>query len=210
MAYQLFPVAVLFSSFAVIEDGRWKPGIGDPTAMGWVTTIAYLVAAFFCLRSSFTVPRNTVPLDITKHRVFWVTLSGAMLLLAVNKQLDLQMWFWLTGRNIIIEMEWSHYRRPLQIASMITIAMIACAGLACFVWFTRGNDRGALIALTGVVFTVVFVIIRAMSQHHIDIVLGWSAVGVSVNWFLENGGILLVIVGAFQTARASRMVSANA
>ena len=30
---------------AAVEGGRWKPGIGDPTVMGWVTVAAYFVTA---------------------------------------------------------------------------------------------------------------------------------------------------------------------
>ena len=33
-------------------DGRWVPGIGDPSLMGWLTVVAYFVTAFLCYRAS--------------------------------------------------------------------------------------------------------------------------------------------------------------
>ena len=114
MLRHLFVVAAPFTSLAVVKDGHWRPGIGDPTLTGWLTTIAYFAAALLCLRSAFTKPANTAPIDITKHRIFWVLLCGAMLLLGINKQMDFQMWFWLTGRNIIMDMGWSEYGERLR------------------------------------------------------------------------------------------------
>ncbi len=30
--------------------GNWPPGIGDPTPIGWVTVVLYVVAAWLCFR----------------------------------------------------------------------------------------------------------------------------------------------------------------
>ena len=34
-----------------MDEIRWSPGIGDPTVMGWLTVVAYLAAAWLCLRA---------------------------------------------------------------------------------------------------------------------------------------------------------------
>ena len=36
-----------------VADG-WRPGIGDPTALGWITVAAYLLGAVACGRAAAT------------------------------------------------------------------------------------------------------------------------------------------------------------
>jgi len=127
-----------------------------------------------------------------------------MLLLAINKQLDLQMWFWLTGKNWAKANGWYEQRRTIQLGSMLAISIMTGAGLAYFTWLTRSAFRQRLLALLGVVFTMCFVLIRASSLHHVDTMLRWSVVGVKMNWILENGGILLVVIAALKAIRVSR------
>ena len=38
----------MFIPLVQTPDGRWEPGIGDPTFAGWFTVFAYFVAAYFC------------------------------------------------------------------------------------------------------------------------------------------------------------------
>jgi hypothetical protein len=32
--------------------GRWSPGIGDPSPLGWITVVLYLVVAWLCFLSA--------------------------------------------------------------------------------------------------------------------------------------------------------------
>ncbi len=188
----------------IVENGHWKPGIGDPTVGGWATVFAYVAATLLCVWATVKSPRGLAPLDASKHHMFWGGLSLVMLLLAVNKQLDLQLWFWLTGRNMIQANGWGEYRRILQVGWIMAIALVGGMGLAYFGWLTHNQSRQRMIALAGVVFTVGFVLIRAGSLHHVDTVLGWHVAGVRMNWILENSGILLVAIGAIAAIRCSR------
>lgn len=195
---------------AVIEDGHWRPGIGDPTVAGWATVIAYVAACALCIWTATKAPTSLAPIDISKHRMFWGALSLIMLLLALNKQLDVQLWFWLTGRNMIKANGWYQQRRVLQLGWIAAIALVAGAGLAYFTWLTRGQSRQRLLALVGVVFTTCFVLVRAGSLHHVDSVLGWRVGGLRMNTILENGGILLVLVGALKAVRVSTSLGNDA
>ncbi|MGZ3385949.1 MAG: hypothetical protein ACXWNF_13305, partial [Isosphaeraceae bacterium] len=51
-------------------------------------------------------------------------------------------------------------------------------------------------ALLGTVFLYVFVLIRASSIHHVDVMLRWRFLGWTWNWILELGGIVVVGLGA--------------
>ena len=204
MNHSFLAAAPLLGFFAVIENGEWKPGIGDPSVMGWVTVIAYVTASVLCIWAAMGKPRTLPPIDATKYWMFWSTLGVIMLLLAINKQLDLQMWFWLTGKNWAKANGWYEQRRTIQLGSMLAISIMTGAGLAYFTWLTRSAFRQRLLALLGVVFIVCFVLIRASSLHHVDALLGWRVAGMKMNWILENGGILLVVTAALKAIRVSR------
>lgn len=38
---------------AILGTILWRPGVGDPTVVGWVTTVGYGVAAALCVRAGF-------------------------------------------------------------------------------------------------------------------------------------------------------------
>ena len=80
-------------------DGRWHPGIGDPTPIGWLTVIAYGTAALLCFRCQFKSEPGT-------PKQFWVLLGLVMTVLSINKQLDLQTWFTEVARDMALEQGW--------------------------------------------------------------------------------------------------------
>src|SRR4051812_36744366 len=88
MALTLDGVSKLIA--AVDLSGGWRPGIGDPTPIGWLTVAAYFVAAWLCWRTGQQETRlKRNGLSGLRPR-FWYFLSAVLCLLGVNKQLDLQ------------------------------------------------------------------------------------------------------------------------
>ncbi len=69
----------------------WSPQIGDPNVTGWLTVVSYLV----CFGLAYMV---TMRLKGQRGRGLWVIITGLMLFLALNKQLDLQTALTATGR----------------------------------------------------------------------------------------------------------------
>lgn len=180
----------------VMENGRWELGIGDPTLMGWTTAFGYILASILCLwtaRAAGSLPRKI------KYRfiVFWLAIAGIMLALGINKQLDLQMLFTQVGRAYAKQGGWYEQRRPIQLAFILAIAGGGIGLLAAFTWLTRGAIRKHFLALFGVVFTGCFVVIRAASLHNVGTFLyAPRMAGLKLNWVLELGGILCIIVSA--------------
>jgi hypothetical protein len=56
-------------------------------------------------------------------------------------------------------------------------------------------------ALLGLGFVCVFVVIRAASFHHMDGLIGSSALGLRLNWVLELPGPILVAAVALRRRR---------
>jgi hypothetical protein len=186
-----------FVLWAAIEGGRWRPGIGDPTVLGWVTVAAYLLAAVACGLAAW---REPMPDGTRRPRAgpsrFWVALAGLLLALGVNKQLDLQSLLTQIGRDTI--RAWGLYseRRELQLGFILAVAMICCAALGAFFWAARRTLKRRWPAIAGILFILGFVTIRAASFHNVDIFLAARLGGMKWNWILELGGIAVVAAAA--------------
>ena len=156
---------------------------------GWITVLAYLACGFL---SVMVWRQRSEPL----LRRFWAFLAVLMLLMAINKQLDLQTALTQTGRCLAIAQGWIAYKRLVQL--LFILSMIAAMVFA----LRRGRQvmlpylPSHRLALAGTVFVAGYVLIRATSFHFIDIIGGTMMFGLSMNFFLENVGLLLIAVNA--------------
>lgn len=175
---------------------RWRPGIGDPSFMGWFTVAAYLGGVVWALVANQSdPPRETKPQRRIRKRL-WLGVAFVMLCLCFNKQLDLQSLVTDIARVIAKEQGWYEGRRDVQKA-FILLAMIGAATFGGWLmWQFRQFWRGHRLLLAGLLFLLTFVVVRAVSFHHIDVFLGRRVFGFKMNWALELTGIFLVILAA--------------
>jgi hypothetical protein len=158
------------------------------------------MATIGCLRAAY---RDRGPGGPHQPSRFWLVLTALMLLLGFNKQLDLQSLVTVVGRRVL--RDWGLYgrRRTFQLAFILAVS-IACAGLlAGLLWAGRRSPGRRGLALVGMVFVIGFVIIRAASFHHVDVLLAATLGGLKWNWILELGGIAAVAAGAFRRGHDS-------
>jgi hypothetical protein len=209
---------------AEIVDSRWQPGIGDPTPIGWVTIVAYFAASWACWRAAAAEGQRAhggrsgpAPLwlllswraaaaegqrahgDRSGPAPFWLLLTGFLLLLGINKQLDLQSALTDFGRRLAREQGWYDRRQEVQALFIALIAAISLVVLGAFGWLARAALRSRLLALLGLVFLVSFILIRASSFHQVDVLIGLRLGGLKWNWILELGGIGCVGLAAVQS-----------
>ncbi len=167
-------------------DGRWRIGIGDPTFIGWSTAFCYLVVFLFILVVIKREKKDT-------SRRLWLLLALLMLGLGVNKQLDLQTWLTEFGRDMALQYGWYRDRRVLQIGFVLGLASLCLLSAWGLTRWARFADRYAVRAAWGVALLLVFILMRATSFHHLDVVLGHQlADNVSLNAALELSGVCLV------------------
>jgi hypothetical protein len=191
------------SLMAEIVDGRWRPGIGDPTFVGWLTVVAYLVAAAGCGRAAWREPMPGGR-DRSRPSAFWLCVSAMMILLGLNKQLDLQSLFTSVGRRVLAGSGLYQERRHLQALFIGGVATSCVVLLGLSLWLARRSLRYRWLALVGMAMVMGFVLIRAASFHHVDAFLASRMGGLRWNWILELGGILIVAVAAFRLGPARR------
>jgi len=179
---------------SLIAGGKFRLVIRDPTVMGWVTTAAFILAAVLCAACARRAEHLVGP------RIFWWSLAVALLLLGVNKQLDLQFWLTAVGRQLARTHGWYSRRRTVQIWF---VAGVATAGLFLAMlagWTMRRWWRETWLALLGLAILIAFVVIRAASIHHVDEMLRLELAGLRFTRILELGGI-----GCIGTAAALNM-----
>jgi hypothetical protein len=234
-------------------DGRWHPGIGDPSVVGWVTVVAYVVAAALALRAlrlhrrgarqhvpmhgaaelgPTSAPEGVVlddplaqrdearphvaPQRHTSQPVrrsafaqqewllvrFWGLVAVTMLALGLNKQLDLQTWFTEVLRDLARAQGWWEARRPFQVAFIALIGLCGTGVTVVLALAMRQVLHRVVGALFGLGALVTFVIVRAASFHHVDVLLGRGRV--RLNWVLELGGIALIAISALRQTSTQR------
>ena len=180
-------------------DGRWMPGIGDPSAMGWVTVIAYFVAALVCWRASRRAG-GWDPYADTDPKLAWVFMGLAMLLaaLGVNKQLDIQSLLTQFGEDLAREGGWYENRRVVQTLFVIGMGTVSVATGAVALWWLRDRLGQLWPAIAGTTLLLGFVVIRAASFHHVDWLLYRSTGPIKLNWVFELGGLAFIGFGALR------------
>jgi hypothetical protein len=173
--------------------GYWKPGIGDPSIIGWITVAAYIIAAWYCYR----VVRNRRSFRADRESRVWTSLSIGLLLLGINKQLDLQTAITEAGRLLAHGQGWYDRRSLVQMTFLFLLFVLGAAGMAAVIRFTRDTSRYAQSAALGAALLIGFVIMRATSFHYVDRMLRQELAGMRFNWIFELGGILIIFVSAY-------------
>ena len=183
--------------FAFTDQDGWHPGIGDPTFVGWLTVFAYLLASVLCLRAAFSANG----MRSRRQVLFWLLLAPLLFALGINKQLDLQTWLTLVCRKMAIYEGLYERRRLIQFIFIVGVAGLGAWGFGRMWKLVKGESREVKVALAGLLFLIVFVVIRAASFHHIDQFLKYDIGGFRMNWLLELGGISMIGWGAYKTKK---------
>jgi hypothetical protein len=180
---------------------QWHWGPGDNNVVGWATVLVYLWAAFAAMRAAqaLTGPEGLA----RRERWFWWVAAGFMLALAVNKQLDLQTLLTLLARCHAQLTGWYDIRRIVQRDFILGVAACGVGVLALLTYLLRGILGRVGLALLGLGFVCVFVVVRAASFHHVDSLLGTWVFGIKMNWILELPGPILVAVVAGRRRRTA-------
>ncbi len=179
---------------------QWSPGLGDNSAMGWVTVLVYLAAAILAARAMKAMD-GPEP-EVRRERTFWRILSLLLFFLAINKQLDLQTLFTTIGRCNARLMGWYDMREAVQRGFILAVAVAAVLAISLLALLLRGILGRVWPALLGIGFVSGFVLIRAASFHDVDGLIGSWAMGIRVNWLLELPGPILVAIVAAHRRRA--------
>ena len=85
----------------------WHAGIADPTVLGWLTVLFCFVAVVRCMQKSKESKY------FGGNYQFWLYLTVFLLLLGINKQLDLHTRFAEIMRDRALTYGWYGYRQSM-------------------------------------------------------------------------------------------------
>jgi hypothetical protein len=195
---------------------RWTPSIGDPTFLGWFTVFAYFFCAWLCflafmaekpgpsrpywsaIRSLFRVFWKrwpTVPIP-ARRSALWLTYGVLLLLLGINKQLDLQSLLTELARAMAKQQGWYERRRAVQVAFLFGLTFAGGAGLVLLLYLMKGGVKDFFPCLLGATVIVGFVILRAATFNKMTPSLVEASFDTHVTALLELSGIGLIALGA--------------
>ena len=183
-------------ALGVVVDGKWRPGIGDPSMFGWITVGGYLIATLLCFRAGLADRKLLKAGSKDSAPFFWFAMAGVLLLLSINKQLDLQTLLTEQMREIARQRGWLAYRQQLKHWFILTLTLVAIAVLTSMIWSTRRAVKRVWLAIVGATFLMVFILVRASSFHHVDRWLGLPVGAANLNIVLELGGICSIAIAA--------------
>jgi hypothetical protein len=181
---------------AKVTDFNWSPGIGDPTVVGWLTTVLYLICSVSCWILARKLGLATV--RTSRERRAWRSISVLFLFLGINKQLDLQTALTVAGRMLAHYQGWYEQRQLVQIEFIALIAaMCLISAITLLIW-VRDAPISTWLALIGTTLVIGYVLIRAASFHHVNrfFFIGRRVFDFRWNWILEMGGIVFVLLAS--------------
>ncbi|MEP7204202.1 MAG: hypothetical protein ABI894_16440 [Ilumatobacteraceae bacterium] len=184
---------------------RWHLGIGDPTAAAWLIVAAYALAAAMSFRA-FAAARDWErqlaligPREARDQRSLkrlWLLSAITMVVLGLNKQLDLQSLVLQIVRDRAIADGWYNNRRRYQMDFIVVVTLLGLVSTAFISLSLRRVLRRVLPAVAGLGMLTAFVVMRASSFHYDSKVVAYDSPA-GTNWILEFPGIALIAVSAW-------------
>ena len=156
----------------------------DQGPFAWFVVAGYLIAALLALRARSAA--------VARERGFWLTAAVALLLLGINKQLDLQTALTNIARAAARSEGWYGWRRDVQGLFLLLMAL-GTITVAVVLWrWLREAANSTRLAAIGLVVLLAFIFLRAASFHHIDYWVTFPIAGMRSGWWLELLGIAVI------------------
>ncbi len=180
--------------------GEWEASVAGADFADWVTVAAYLVTAGLSARAASHARLRRE----SREMLFWRFTAVLLVFLGINELLDLQSLLTSVGRAYAKSSGWYGVHRRVQYVFVIALAVVAAIMGLIVLWFTRRTHATIRLALIGLVFIGLFVLLRAASFHHLDATMGQGLKAFNLGSVQEMAGILVVASAAWFYGRRGR------
>ena len=160
----------------------------DQTSFAWFIVAAYFGGALAAFAASRSAARNEAR--------FWLGVSLLLVLLGLNKELDLQSLLTEAGRTLTRAIGIYEQRRLLQGLFLLLLAGAAALAILRLRKILHRSSAPAKTAAVGIATLFAFILLRAASFHHIDNWVTIEVRGLRSGWWLELVGIVVIGLSA--------------
>lgn len=160
--------------------------------MGWITVLNYALVFIAC---------GVAAMSGTRNARFWAALCLFMLLLGAAKATAADVLLADLIRIPLRNSELYDERRGYQEAIIAGLFAAAALAGALLLYRKRAARFPVKLAAFASVGLLGFIVIRSVSLHQVDELLGIKAFGISVNAVIENAAIIVIGICAAITSR---------
>ena len=172
----------------------WAPGFGDRDLYGYVMTVVHLVAAGLAVTVALYGP--FLSRARRSERWLWGIGAAVLVALAINKQLDLQSMLVATARCVARGQGWYENRRVYQTEVILGLVIAAAIVVPALIYVLRKAVVGNFAFVLSMSALVAFVLLRAISFHHLDVVFGTNVLSFRLHRVIEVIALTVVILVA--------------
>jgi hypothetical protein len=174
----------------------------DQTFLGWFTTGGYVAAAFLCAcaAQACVAGRRAQFSESRKLAFFWGLITTGLVLLAINKQMDLQTVFTDIMRNKAEDGGWYRHRRVLQALFVLAAGAFAVGGLWMLVRLLGPRWREHHLLLAGLAVLCGYLMLRVADIERVGEMTGMSMAAEGFRSAVEWAGLAMIAIAAWRRA----------
>lgn len=177
--------------------------------MGWFTVVIYFLAAYFSFRAYLYLRNTNDQSSGSSQTIFWLAIVFILVVLGINKQLDLQSLFTQIARCASIKYGWYEDRRKWQILFIISLGIVFIATMLMIYVFYSDLFRQNYLAIAGLAILLSFIFLRASSFHLMDQFINYNILNIRMNWVLELLGPSLILIASIRSTQVPEWIWAN-
>ena len=168
----------------------------DPTIGGWLIELLYFIVSVSCWRSARKLALNYASAPFEHH--VWQAIAALFFALCITRHFGLETALTEASRKLAFLEGWYNQRRGVQLAIIVLMAIsFIFAEILLMIWSrNKSLTASATLALMSATFVMAYLIIRSISFHSVDQIVGERLLGLSVNWILQLGGIGVVLMAS--------------
>lgn len=180
-----------------LREAHWHLEVGDPTVLGWITAVAYLAAAIGCALCWRNRRQLIDGAGARRFAMYWLVMAVVMLLLAFNKQLDLQKLIYITGRNLAIRQGWFDQRREVMRMVVLGVGIVGVLSVGVVLLAMNGLWSRLWLSVLGITLLAGFAVIRTGELLDLNHLTKAQLIGpVHLSHVIELLAITLVLLGS--------------
>jgi ribosomal protein S27AE len=182
----LFFLLLSHSAFAVTVSGQWLPGIVEPSVLGLVAILLYILVAIRC------VYKASASKVFGGNDQLWFYLAAFLLLLAINKQFDLQGWVAQTIKQQLIAYGLFDDRDTILgifVAVAILSTIIVLFNIRVYLASIWRNYK---LAYIGIILLCLVISLNVISNERLSEISQFQLMGASSSVWIEICALLLI------------------